>query len=165
MVTMVWYYICPDGNVANVWDNHGGTGSLGSITGYAMLKEKYCLPPLDLAYSALLEDLATRGLLDDTLVLMLGEFGRTPKINAAQGRDHWGPCQSIVLAGGGVRGGQVYGASDATAAYPTRDAVRPEDLIATTCHALGLPPDTEIRDEQRRPHRLSEGRVIDTLFS
>jgi hypothetical protein len=164
VVTMVWYYICPDGNVANVWDNHGGTGSLGSITGYAMLKEKYCLPPLDLAYSALLEDLAQRGMLDETLVLMLGEFGRTPKINPQQGRDHWGPCQSVVVAGGGVRGGQVIGASDANAAYPARDPVRPEDLIATTYHALGLPPETHIYDEQRRPHVLSAGQVVHSLF-
>jgi hypothetical protein len=147
-----------------VWDNHGGTGSLGSITGYAMLKEKYCLPPLDLAYSALLEDLSQRGMLDETLVLMLGEFGRTPKINAQQGRDHWGPCQSVVVAGGGVRGGQVIGASDANAAYPARDPVRPEDLIATTYQALGLPPETHIYDEQQRPHVLSAGQVIHSLF-
>jgi hypothetical protein len=107
LVTVVWSYVCPNGNVANVWDTHGGTGSLGSIGGFAMLKEKYCIPPLDLAYSALLEDLSARGLLDETLVLMLGEFGRTPQINKAAGREHWGPCQSVVLAGGGIRGGQV----------------------------------------------------------
>jgi hypothetical protein len=164
VVTMVWYYICPDGNVANVWDNHGGTGSLGGISGYAMLKEKYCLPPLDRGYSALLEDLKQRGLLDDTLVVMLGEFGRTPKINGAQGRDHWGPCQSVVLAGGGVRGGQVYGASDAQAAWPARDPVRPEDLIATVYDALGIPPETAIVDEQGRPHRISDGQVVEAIF-
>jgi hypothetical protein len=164
VVTVVWYYVCPDGNVANVWDNHGGTGSLGGISGYAMLREKYCLPPLDRAYAALLEDLAQRGLLDETLVVMLGEFGRTPKINAAQGRDHWGPCQSIVLAGGGVRGGHVYGASDAQAAYPIRDAVRPEDLIATVHHAMGISPESLIHDELGRPHRLSEGQVVQALF-
>ena len=91
---------------------------------------------------------------------MLGEFGRTPKINATVGRDHWGPCQSVVLAGGGIRGGQVYGASDATAAYPARDAVTPEDTIATVYHAMGLPPETLIHDQQNRPHRLSEGQVV-----
>jgi hypothetical protein len=165
LVTVVWYYICPDGNVANVWDNHGGTGSLGGITGYAMLKEKYCLPPLDLAYSALLEDMSARGLLDETLVVMLGEFGRTPKINAAAGRDHWGACQSIVLAGGGVRGGQVYGASDAHAAYPKNNPVAPEDVIATTYHALGIPPESLIRDREGRPQRVSEGRPLVELFS
>jgi uncharacterized protein (DUF1501 family) len=143
-----------------VWDNHGGTGSLGGITGYEMLKREYCLPPLDLAYSALLEDLAQRGLLDETLVVMLGEFGRTPQINKAGGRDHWGPCQSIVLAGGGVKGGMVYGASDRIAAYPTRDPVSPEDLIATVYDTMGLPAETLIRDELGRPQRISEGEVV-----
>jgi hypothetical protein len=160
LVSVIWYYVCPDGNVANVWDNHGGTGSLGGITGYQMLREKYCIPPLDQAYSALLEDLTQRGLLDETLVVMLGEFGRTPKINQAVGRDHWGPCQSIVLAGGGVRGGQVYGASDPHAAYPVKDPVTPEDLIATTYHCLGLPEDALIYDPQGRPHRISEGQIL-----
>jgi hypothetical protein len=164
LVTVVWSYICPDGNVANVWDNHGGTGSLGGITGYQMLKEKYCLPPLDLAYSALLEDLSARGLLDDTLVVMLGEFGRTPKINKAEGRDHWGACQSIVLAGGGIRGGQVYGASDAHAAYPKANPVSPEDVIATMYQALGIAPDSLIHDRENRPHRISEGRPLVELF-
>jgi hypothetical protein len=164
LVTVVWSYICPDGNVANVWDNHGGTGSLGGITGYAMLKEKYCLPPLDQAYSALLEDLAASGLLDETLVVMLGEFGRTPKINPQQGRDHWGPCQSVVLAGGGIRGGQVYGSSDQHAAYPKTNPVTPEDVIATTYHALGIEPESLIYDRERRPHRISEGRPLVELF-
>jgi hypothetical protein len=165
LVTFVWYYVCKDGNVANVWDNHGGTGSLGGITGYAMLKEKYCLPPLDQGYSALLEDLSDRGMLDETLVAMLGEFGRTPKINAQTGRDHWGPCQSVVLAGGGIRGGQVYGASDKIAAYPTDRQVRPEDFIATVYHALGIDPESPIRDQQGRPHRASEGEALLELFA
>ncbi|MGD9723191.1 MAG: DUF1501 domain-containing protein [Pirellulales bacterium] len=164
LVSVVWSYICPDGNVANVWDNHGGTGSLGGITGFAMLKEKYCLPPLDQAYSALLEDLSARGMLDETLVVMLGEFGRTPKINSAQGRDHWGPCQSVVLAGGGIRGGQLYGSSDQHAAYPKTHAVSPEDLIATMYHAMGIGPESLIYDHERRPHRLTEGRPLVELF-
>jgi hypothetical protein len=164
LVTVVWSYICPNGNVANVWDNHGGTGSLGGITGYAMLKEKYCLPPLDQAYSALLEDLSQRGMLDDTLVVMLGEFGRTPKINPAQGRDHWGACQSVVLAGGGVRGGQLYGSSDQHAAYPKNNPVSPEDLIATMYHALGIPSESLIYDRERRPHKISEGRPLVEIF-
>src|SRR5207302_3183882 len=131
LVSVVWMYIMPNGRIANVWDNHGGTAGLGSITGYAMLKEKYCIPPLDRAYSALLDDLAQRGLLDETLVVVAGEFGRTPKINATQGRDHWGMCQSALLAGGGVRGGQVYGSSDGIAAYPQDNPVAPPDLLAT----------------------------------
>jgi hypothetical protein len=164
LVTLVWYYVCKDGNVANVWDNHGGTGSLGGITGLAMLKEKYCLPPLDQGYSALLEDLSTRGELDETLVAMLGEFGRTPKINSAAGRDHWGPCQSVVLAGGGIRGGQVYGASDKSAAYPTDKPVKPEDFIATVYHALGISPEAMLYDQQNRPHRACAGEPIVELF-
>lgn len=165
LVTMTWYYVCKDGNVANVWDNHGGTGSLGGISGYEMLKQPYCLPSLDRAYAALLEDLSQRGLLDETLVVMLGEFGRTPKINSAAGRDHWGPCQSVVFAGGGVRGGMIHGESDAQAAYPVKDPVRPEDVIATAYHCLGLPPETLIHDSQDRPHRLSEGQVVSGILS
>lgn len=165
LVTMIWMYIAPDGNVVNVWDNHGGTGSLGGITGYAMLKEKYCLPPLDQGLSALLEDLHQRGLLDETLVAVYGEFGRTPKINAAAGRDHWGACQSVVLAGGGIQGGQVYGASDRQAAYPKSDPVAPEDLLATIYHALGIPTEAELPDAQNRPHRVCEGTPLAGLFS
>lgn len=164
LVTVVWSYICPDGNVANVWDNHGGTKSLGGISGYEMLKAPYCLPPLDRGYAALLDDLSQRGLLDDTLVVMLGEFGRTPKINKTGGRDHWGPCQSIVLAGGGIRGGQLYGSSDADAAYPKTNPVSPEDTLATIYHALGIPPHSEIHDRENRPHRISDGRPLTDLF-
>jgi uncharacterized protein (DUF1501 family) len=95
---------------------------------------------------------------------MFGEFGRTPRINNTGGRDHWGPCQSAVLAGGGIRGGQVYGASDKHAAYPTLHPVTPEDLLATIYYALGLPPETEIFDPQGRPLRISNGRPITALF-
>ncbi len=164
LVTVVWYYIAADGNVLNVWDNHGGTPSLGGVTGYQMLKEKYCLPSLDQAYSALMEDLSARGLLDETLVVMLGEFGRTPKINKADGRDHWGACQSVVLAGGGIRGGQLYGSSDAHAAYPKSNPVAPEDVIATMYHALGIDHDRLIYDRERRPHKITEGRPLVELF-
>ncbi len=164
LVSVIWMYIMPNGRVANVWDNHGGTAGLGGITGYAMLKEKYCLPPLDLAYAALLEDLAQRGLLDETLVVAVGEFGRTPKINAQQGRDHWGMCYSALLAGGGIRGGQVVGASDKQAAYVKDKPVAPEDLLATIYHALGVSPESAIRDRENRPYRVCEGKAIDALF-
>jgi uncharacterized protein (DUF1501 family) len=129
-----------------------------------MLKANYCLPPLDQGYSALLEDLSQRGLLDETLVAMLGEFGRTPKINTNAGRDHWGACQSVVLAGGGIRGGQVYGASDKIAAYPTDHPVRPEDLIATIYCALGIPSEAMLYDQQNRPQRACEGEPLLELF-
>ncbi|MDX1948251.1 MAG: DUF1501 domain-containing protein [Pirellulaceae bacterium] len=164
LVTFVWYHVCKDGNVANVWDNHGGTGSLGGITGREMLQANYCLPPLDQGFSALLEDLSGRGLLAETLVAMLGEFGRTPKINPKAGRDHWGPCQSVALAGGGIRGGQVYGGSDKSAAYPTDHPVRPEDLIATVYSALGISPEAMLHDPSGRPHRACEGEPLLGLF-
>ena len=165
LVTVIWYYVAKkDGNVLNVWDNHGGTGSLNKISGYDMLKADYCLPSLDRAYSALLDDLSQRGMLDDTLVVMLGEFGRTPKINKNIGRDHWGACQSVVLAGGGIRGGQVHGSSDKHAAYPTTPAVSPSDFLATVYHGLGIPPETLIHDPQNRPYRISEGEPLLGLF-
>ncbi|HEY8506424.1 MAG TPA: DUF1501 domain-containing protein [Gemmataceae bacterium] len=164
LVTITWYYIAADGNVLNVWDNHGGTASLNKITGYEMLRAYYCLPSLDRGFSALLEDLSDRGLLGETLVAMFGEFGRTPQINKTGGRDHWGPCQSAVLAGGSVRGGVLYGESDARAAYPKSDPVRPEDIHATMYHALGIAPDSEIHDPEGRPHRVTEGKVIEGLF-
>ena len=164
LVTMVWYYVCPDGNVANVWDNHGGTGSLGGISGFAMLKEKYCIPPLDQGLSALLQDLSQRGLLDETLIAAFGEFGRTPKINPNAGREHWGPCQSALLAGGGIRGGQIYGSSDAQAAYPKDNPATPGDILATMYHSLGISADAEVFDSTHRPHRVAEGRAIEELF-
>lgn len=164
LVSVIWLYMMPNGRVANVWDNHGGTGGLGSITGYAMLKEKYCLPPLDLAYSALIEDLDDRGILDETLVVAVGEFGRTPKINATQGRDHWGMCGSALLAGGGVRRGSVYGSSDAHAAYPKDNPVSPEDFLATIYHAFGLPPEAEVHDRENRPYPISTGRPVTAVF-
>lgn len=164
LVSIIWMYFMPNGRIANVWDNHGGTEGLGSIGGYAMLKEKYCIPPLDLAVSALIEDLRQRGMLDETLVVAVGEFGRTPNINKTQGRDHWGRCQSVLLAGGGIRGGQVYGVSDKAAAYPKDSPVAPEDLLATLYAALGLSPELEIHDREGRPHRITDGKPIPGLF-
>jgi hypothetical protein len=165
LVSVVWMYFMPTGRIANVWDNHGGTAGLGAITGYAMLKEKYCIPPLDRAYSALIEDLAARGLLDETLVVAVGEFGRTPKINVTQGRDHWGMCQSALLAGGGIRGGQVYGASEKHAAYVKDNPVSPEDLLATIYHSLGVAPESEIQDHEGRRYRICEGDPVAALFA
>ncbi len=160
LVTVVWYFIEPNGNVMNVWDNHG----TASFSGYKMLRHDYCLPPLDQAYSALLEDLQQRGLLDETIVAMYGEFGRTPKVNKNGGRDHWGAAQSAVLAGGGIRGGQVYGSTDAHAAYPRDGAVSPQDLVATLYRALGLRTDLEIHDRQNRPYRICEGEALTSLL-
>jgi hypothetical protein len=122
------------------------------------------LPMLDQSLSALLEDLGERGLLDQTAVACFGEFGRTPKINANAGRDHWGECSTALLAGGGFRGGAVLGASDKDAAYPIEGRVEPADIQATLYHCLGLNPRQPIYDELQRPHEISTGRVISELL-
>jgi hypothetical protein len=118
------------------------------------------MPIMDNAYSALLEDLALRGMLDSTLVVWMGEFGRTPKINANAGRDHWGPVFSGALAGGGVRGGQVIGASDRIGAFPRDGRVLPQDLQATIFHCLGHSPHTEVHDTQGRPVAITRGQIL-----
>jgi uncharacterized protein (DUF1501 family) len=123
------------------------------------------LPMVDQGVSALLDDLADRGLFGQTLVTMTGEFGRTPKINGNAGRDHWGSCQSVLLAGGGIKGGRVIGASDKIAAYPTTDAIDPTDIHATMYHRLGLDRDTLMHDALRRPYPITTGRVIEALVS
>ncbi len=163
-LSVTWTYIAPNGAVSNVWDNHGGIANLGGIGGFAMLKEKYCLPPLDRGLSALLEDLKDRGMLDRTIVAVAGEFGRTPKINPNGGREHWGAAQTGLLAGGGIRGGQVYGKTDKIAAHPTDSPVSPDDWLATLYHAMGLAPEAEVHDREGRPHRISEGRPVAALF-
>ena len=165
LVTVTWMYIFPTGRVSNVWDNHAGYGIHGAKTGFDLLKSPVCIPPLDQGLSALLDDLTQRGLLDETLLVAAGEFGRTPNINKDGGRDHWGACQSALLAGGGIRGGQAYGASDAQGAYVKDRPVAPEDLLATIHHALGHAPDLEIRDAQQRPYRICDGKPLTGLFA
>ncbi|HLJ09740.1 MAG TPA: DUF1501 domain-containing protein, partial [Planctomycetaceae bacterium] len=122
-------------------------------------------PPTDQAFSALLEDLDARGMLDETLVVCMAEFGRTPRFNRVAGRDHWGHVYSVALAGGGVRGGQVYGASDPIGGYPRENRVQPQDLTATVFHCLGYDPQTEIHDTLGRPLPLSRGEVIRQVLS
>ena len=112
----------------------------------------------------MIEDLDERGLLDSTLVVGLGEFGRTPKINKNAGRDHWPDCYSVTLAGGGVRGGSVYGASDGQGAYPILDGVTPADLAATIYWRFGFDSAIEIPDQTGRPYRLADGQPIKELF-
>jgi hypothetical protein len=99
------------------------------------------------------------------MIIMVGEFGRTPKINGTRGRDHWGPCFFGLFAGAGVQGGQVIGRSDEIGAYPVTTAFSPDDLGATVFHMLGIPADAEVRDRLNRPVRLNGGKVIDVLFS
>ncbi len=119
---------------------------------------------LDPAVAALLEDLDTRGMLQETLVLVLGEFGRTPKVNPTAGRDHWAACYSALVAGGGVRGGQVHGASDATAAYAADGMVGPWDIAATVYHLMGLDPRSEYVDWQGRPMPVTRGEPITAIL-
>ncbi|HTU20986.1 MAG TPA: DUF1501 domain-containing protein [Gemmataceae bacterium] len=142
------------GRVQN-WDNHSNI--------FPTLKKRL-LPPLDQAVAALLDDLDATGLLDETLVLMVGEFGRTPKINNA-GRDHWAPCFFALFAGAGVRGGQIIGKSDKIGAYPATTPYSPDDLGATVYHVLGVDPASEVRDRQNRPVQLNRGEVMEALFT
>lgn len=125
----------------------------------------YLMPAMDQGLSALIEDLDQRGLLESTLVVAIGEFGRTPRINANAGRDHWPDCYSMLFAGGGVRGGLVYGSSDKLGAYPETNPVSPADLTATIFSRFGFDPATEIYDATGRPHRISDGRPIRELFA
>ncbi|MEZ6061312.1 MAG: DUF1501 domain-containing protein [Planctomycetaceae bacterium] len=122
------------------------------------------MPMMDQTFSALLEDLDQRGMLDETLVAWLGEFGHTPKINGNAGRDHWGNCFSLALAGGGIKGGVVHGESDAHAAYPVSGIVTPRDIAATIFHCLGYVPETQIHDQFARPIQISRGEVIEAVL-
>ncbi|HMF12087.1 MAG TPA: DUF1501 domain-containing protein, partial [Gemmataceae bacterium] len=141
--------------VCDGWDTHSKN--------FAALASEL-LPMLDQSLSALLEDLHQRGRLAETLVIVMGEFGRTPRINKDAGRDHWGSCQSVLLAGGGIRGGQVHGSSDRIGAYPVADPVDPIDIHATMFYCLGLDPERPMYDTLRRPFPLSNGRVLRALL-
>jgi uncharacterized protein (DUF1501 family) len=144
-----------NGQLSN-WDSHENN--------FSRLKDDL-LPPADRAFAALIEDLDARGLLESTLVVTLAEFGRTPRINKSAGRDHWPDCFSIVLAGGGCRGGTVHGASDRIAAYPAADPVTPGDLAATLFWRFGLEPTTEIHDLTGRPYPVASGVPLRKLFT
>jgi len=143
------------------WDTHESA--------FPNLKN-YLLPPMDRAVSALLDDLHERGLLDNTLVVMAGEFGRTPKLSTLPGskklpgRDHWGAVQTVFFAGGGVRGGHVVGSSDKIGGYPASEAQSPENFAATIYDALGIPQDAHWLDEQGRPHLFYDSPPIAGLM-
>jgi hypothetical protein len=163
IVTVFW----PNDGITNVsvyWDTHNRN--------FIDLRERLC-PVTDLAFSALLDDLDQRGLLDETLVVWTGEMGRTPRVGqsvvggagaGADGRDHWGQVFTSVLAGGGIRGGIVHGSSDRYAAEPASNPTRPADLAATIYHCLGVDPNLEIRDRLDRPVTLCDGQVIESLL-
>lgn len=139
------------------WDNHGEI--------FHRLKNKL-LPPTDRALSALLDDLQSSGLLDSTMIVMAGEFGRTPKLSLLTdsyqqpGRDHWGAVQSVFFAGAGVPGGSIIGSSDKIAAYPASNPQKPEDMAATIYHALGIPDTAAWHDDLSRPHHIYHGQPI-----
>jgi hypothetical protein len=163
LVTVFW----PNDGIKNVsvyWDTHSRN--------FIDLKDRL-MPVADQAFSALLDDLSERGMLDETLVLWTGEFGRTPKIGqrnsdagaGADGRDHWPGCFTSVLAGGGIRGGAVYGKSDKHAAYPAADPVAPLDLVATIYHALGVPESQTMPDQNGRPVFVRPGKAILDLIA
>ena len=150
--------------IDQAWDTHRDH--------FGLMKRSLC-PPFDRAFSALISDMHLRGLLDETLVAVMGEFGRTPKIgyitsNAGaaknNGRDHWPYCYTVLFAGGGMPGGAVYGSSDRTAAYPRENPVGPEDVAATIYEALGIDPATEIHDTQNKPYTLCTGKPIRALL-
>jgi hypothetical protein len=142
------------------WDTHGFNGN----PMYPILDD-YLMPITDQTLPTLLDDLEQRGLLDETLVVWAGEFGRSPRINDMAGRDHWPPCYTVLLAGGGVRRGHVHGVSDRIGAFPSQDGVRPEDLSATMFHLLGIDPHTEVRDSLNRPLPISGGSVISGVLA
>lgn len=144
------------------WDTHDNN--------FPLLRD-CLLPPTDRGMSALITDLQSLGLLEETLIVMVGEMGRTPKVNATNrspgcqaGRDHWGAVQTVLVAGGGTRGGVVVGASDKQGAYPAIDAQQPENLAATIYHALGIPSTAAWKDELDRPHHIYQGEPITGLL-
>jgi hypothetical protein len=152
-ICVYWHRENP--KVDTTWDTHGNN--------FSDLKNRL-IPQTDAAHSMLLRELDQRGLLDSTLVVWMGEFGRTPKVNANAGRDHWGYCGAAWLAGAGIRGGQVHGASDPIAAHPASDPVSPADIAATIYHSMGLDPRTEMRDRLDRPYPLAEGEPLHCLY-
>jgi hypothetical protein len=154
LVTVYWHYEGPDDSP--VWDTHENN--------FVHLRKRLA-PPTDQALPVLLEDLSARGLLSETLVVCMGEFGRSPRINAKGGREHWANVQSIILAGAGTRGGTVYGASDRIGAYPSQCPVSPPDLAATLLHLLGVPPDLEVQDRVGKPLRLCESVPVSDLLA
>jgi Protein of unknown function (DUF1501) len=164
LVTVFW----PNEGITNVsvyWDTHNRN--------FIDLKTRLC-PVTDLAFTALLDDLQARGMLDETLILWTGEMGRTPRVGQSvvggagagkDGRDHWANCFCSVLAGGGIKGGVVHGASDRYAAYPANNPTKPADLAATIYHLLGIDPRTTIHDRLKRPMTLCEGEPISAIMS
>ena len=149
LVTVYWHRDQP--GVDTTWDTHSDN--------FNQLKNRL-VPQVDQPIAHLLDDLKQRGMLDDTLVIWNSEFGRTPKVNARSGRDHWGRCNTIWMAGAGVPGGHMYGKSDKIASEPVADPVTPAQVAATLYHLLGLDPHTEIRDQLDRPFPIADAQPL-----
>ena len=156
LVTVYWIDPTPAGEGGGEFDSHGRI--------YHHMRQRL-FPPADRALAALVDDLAARGLLQDTLLVVMSEFGRTPRINAQAGRDHWPHAQSVLLAGAGITGGTILGATDEIGAYPTRDPVSPEDFAQTLLHLLGVHDDFMLHDNLGRPVPASRGSVVPALCS
>jgi len=154
LVTVYWHYEGPDDSP--VWDTHENN--------FPHLRQRL-VPPADAAIAAVLRDLSDRGLLGETVVVVLGEFGRSPKVNGKGGRDHWPHAQSILLAGAGIQGGSIYGSTDPQGGYPATSPVTPRDFTATLLHLLGVPADLVIRDRAGRPYRACEGTPVSGLIT
>lgn len=140
------------------WDTHGFDNSR-----MYKIVDKYHLPMTDQTLPTLIDDLNSRGLLDETLIVWMGEFGRTPKINQNESRDHWPQCYTALLAGGGVKRGYVYGKSDAHAMYPDEHPVKPEDFAATIFQLLGINPAHEVKDRHNRPLVIGGKPILDVF--
>lgn len=153
------YFSRAIGGKGQGWDYHGFRGE------NVPDRLAELMPITDQTLSALLEDLEERGMLDETMVVWVGEFGRTPKISSNGGRDHWPKCYTGLVAGGGAKRGHVYGKSDAIGAYPLEGLARPEDLAATMFAALGIDPESEIRDSLNRPLPIARGKVIQEVMA
>ena len=162
-VQLNWPAVANGDPKVDAWDTHAAN--------FGPLKNLHC-PKLDSALSALLEDMDQRGMLEDTLVVAIGEFGRSPRLgvstsgngNAPDGRDHWPYCYTGLVAGAGVKRGAIYGKSDATGSTPIEDPVHPTDLLATVYHTLGISPDTMVNNNLGQPRELVKGKPIVGLF-
>jgi len=162
-VQVNWPAVANGNPNVDAWDTHAGT--------FGPLKNLHC-PKLDSGLPSLIEDLDSRGLLDETIVLAIGEFGRSPRMgvstsgnsNSPDGRDHWPYCYSALIAGGGIRRGAVYGKSDATGSSPTENPVHPIELLATLYHAVGIDPHTIVYTHLNQPRELVQAEPVMALF-
>jgi uncharacterized protein (DUF1501 family) len=163
-VQVNWPSVANGDPKSTAWDTHAAN--------FGPLKDLHC-PKLDSALAALLQDLHQRGMLEDTLVVAVGEFGRSPRLgvstsgngNAPDGRDHWPYCYTALVAGGGIKPGRIYGKSDATGSSPVENPVHPTDLLATIYHTLGISPETIIYNHLNQPRELVKGKVVAGLFA